>query len=126
MRRGWEALAHKDFDAVLELIHPDIEWRPALGPGGAEGRVYRGRDAYERWLRTELLEVWEEFRGENLDFRELPGNRVLMFGELVARGKASGVEVRTPFGQLAEVRDGLIFRLHGFAGHDDARRAAGL
>ena len=126
MRRGWEALAHKDFDAVLELIHPDIEWRPALGPGGAEGRVYRGRDAYERWLRTELLEVWEEFRGENLDFRELPGNRVLMLGELVARGKASGVEVRTPFGQLAEVRDGLIFRLHGFAGHDDARRAAGL
>ena len=126
MRRGWEALAHKDFDAVLELIHPDIEWRPALGPGGAEGRVYRGRDAYERWLRTELLEVWEEFRGENLDFRELPGNRVLMLGELVARGKASGVEVRTPFGQLAEVRDGLIFRLHGFAGHDEARRAAGL
>ena len=49
-----------------------------------------------------------------------------MLGELVARGKASGVEVRTPFGQLAEVRDGLIFRLHGFAGHDDARRAAGL
>ena len=73
MRRGWEALAHKDFDAVLELIHPDIEWRPALGPGGAEGRVYRGRDAYERWLRTELLEVWEEFRGENLDFGNCPG-----------------------------------------------------
>ena len=23
---------------VLELMHPDVEWRPALGPGGAEGQ----------------------------------------------------------------------------------------
>jgi ketosteroid isomerase-like protein len=126
MRRGWEALARKDFDAVLALMHPDVEWRPALGPGGAEGRVYRGRDAYEQWLRTELLEVWEEFRGENLEFRELPGDRIVMIGDLVVRGKTSGVELRTPFGQLAQLRDGLVIRLDGFADHASALEAAGL
>ena len=123
-RRAWQALNRGDFDAVLEYVHPDIEWRPALGPGGVEGRVYRGRDAYERWLRTELLEVWEEFRGENLEFRELPGDRILLLGELVVRGKASGLEMRTPFGQIAYLRDGMAVRLDAFADHAAALEAA--
>ncbi len=126
MRRAWEALNRKDFDAVLERIHPDIEWRPALGPGGAEGRVYRGREAYERWLRTELLDVWDEFRGENLEFRELPGDRILLLGELVVKGKSSGLEMRTPFGQIASVRDHLLIRLDAFADHESAIAAAGI
>jgi ketosteroid isomerase-like protein len=110
---------------VLRYMHEDIEWRPALGPGGVEGSVYRGRDAYERWLRTELFEVWDEFRGENLEFRELPGDRILLLGELVAKGKASGLEIRTPFGQIAHLRDGMVIRLDAFADHDAALAAAG-
>ena len=110
---------------MLELAHPDLEWRPALGPGGAEGRVYRGRDEYARWLRTELLEVWEVFRGENLDVRELSGDRILLLGDLVVRGKASGIEMRTPFGQIAYLRDGLVIRLDAFADHAAALEAAG-
>jgi ketosteroid isomerase-like protein len=105
-------------------VDPDIEWRPALGPGGAEGRVYRGRDAYERWLRTELFEVWDEFRGENLEFREIPGNRILLLGDLVVRGKASGLEIRTPFGQIAHVRNGLVVRLDAFPDHASALTAS--
>jgi len=110
---------------VVELMHPDVEWRPALGPGGAEGRVYRGRDEYERWLQTELMEVWEEFRAENLDIRELPGERILLLGELVVRGKASGVDLRTPFGQIGHLRDGLVVRLDAYADHESAIEAAG-
>jgi len=125
-RLAWEALNRKDFDTVLEYVHEDVEWHPALGPGGAEGRVYRGRAEYEHWLRTELLEVWDEFRGENLEFRELPGERILLLGELVVKGKASGLEMRTPFGQLAYLRDGLVIRLDAFADHDSALAAAGV
>ena len=124
--RAWEALNRGDFTVVIELMHPDIEWRPALGPGGAEGRVYRGREEYERWLRTELLEVWEEFRAENLDVRELPGERMLLLGELVVKGKASGLEMRTPFGQIAYLRDGLAIRLDAFPDHQSALAAAGV
>jgi ketosteroid isomerase-like protein len=125
-RRGWEALNRQDLDAVLATIHPDVEWRPAQGPGGMEGNVYRGREAYERWLREELPEVWEEFRGENLDFRELPGGRVLLLGYIRGRGRASGAEVRAPFGQLARFRDGSVVEIHGFLDHASALEAAGL
>jgi ketosteroid isomerase-like protein len=124
--RAWEALNRQDFTAVLELMHPDIEWRPALGPGGAEGRVYRGREEYERWLRTELMEVWDEFRAEHLDVRELPGERILLLGDLVVKGKASGLEMRTPFGQIAYLRDGLVIRLDAFPDHQSALAAAGV
>jgi ketosteroid isomerase-like protein len=102
-RRGWDALNRQDLDAVLAHIHPDVEWRPAQGPGGMEGNVYRGREAYERWLREELPEVWEEFRGEDLDFRELSGGRVLLLGYIRGRGRASGAEVRVPFGQAGAI-----------------------
>lgn len=111
---------------MLAYVHPDVEWRPALGPGGMEGRVYHGKEAYERWLRDELPEVWEEFRGEALDFRELPGGRVLLIGFLHSRGRASGAEVRVPFGQLAQFRDGLVVRLDAFPDHASARAAAGI
>ena len=124
-RRGWEALNREDFDAVMQYIHPDVEWRPALGPGSVEGTVVRGRDAYDAWLRQELLEVWDEFRGENLEFTELPGNRVLLLGELVARGRASGVQTRTRFAQVAELRDGLVVRLTAYPDHASALAAAG-
>jgi ketosteroid isomerase-like protein len=125
-QQAWEALNRQDLPAALEMIHPDIEWRPALGPGGAEGRVYRGRAEYEHWLRTELMEVWDEFRGENLDIRELPGDRILLLGDLVVKGKGSGIELRTPFGQLAHLRDGLVVRLEAFADHGSAIAAAGI
>jgi ketosteroid isomerase-like protein len=103
-----------------------VEWRPALGPGGMEGNVYRGKDAYERWLRDELPEVWEDFRGEDLEFRELPDGRVLLLGFIHSRGRASGAEVRVPFGQLAWFRDGQVVRIDAYPDHASALEAAGL
>ena len=125
-RRGWDALNRRDLDAVLATIHPDVVWRPAQGPGGMEGNVYRGREAYERWLREELPEVWEEFRGEDLDFRELPDGRVLLLGYIRGRGRASGAEVRVPFGQLARFRDGSVVEILGFLDHASVLEAAGV
>jgi ketosteroid isomerase-like protein len=91
-----------------------------------EGNVYRGRAAYERWLREELPEVWEDFHGEDLEFTELPGGRVLLLGYLQTRGRASGVDVRVPFGQLAQFRDGKVVTLQGFMDHASAQEAAGV
>jgi hypothetical protein len=45
-----------------------------------EGNVYRGRAAYERWLREELPEVWEDFHGEDLEFTDRDGKVVTLQG----------------------------------------------
>jgi ketosteroid isomerase-like protein len=125
-RRGWDALNRGDLDTVLSFVHPDVEWRPALGPGGMEGNVYRGKAVYERWLREELPEIWEIFQGEALEFTELPDGRVLLLGYLHSRGRSSGAEVRVPFGQLARFQDGLVIRLDAYPDHASALEAAGV
>jgi ketosteroid isomerase-like protein len=91
-----------------------------------EGNVYRGKADYERWLREELPEVWEDFPGEDLEFRELPDGRVLLLGFIHSRGRASGAEVRVVFGQLAQFRDGQVVRLDAYPDHASALEAAGL
>jgi hypothetical protein len=70
--------------------------------------------------------VWQEFRAHDLDIKELPDRRVLILGVLVGKGRASGVEVRAPFGQIAEIRDGMAFRLTGYPSHESALAAAGI
>ena len=125
-RRTWDAFNRGHYAAMLQMLHPEIEWRPAQGPGGPEGTVYRGRDGYASWIHKDLIPVWESFRGENLEFVEVEGDRVLILGQLRGKGRASGVEVVVPFGQIAEVKDGMAYRLTGYLDHASARAAAGL
>jgi ketosteroid isomerase-like protein len=106
-------------------MHPDLEWRPAQGPGGPEGTVYRGKEAYRRWIYEELPSTWEEFRADELEFQELPDARVMILGQLVGKGRASGIEVRVPFGQIVEIRDGMAYRLTGYMDHESTLAAAG-
>jgi ketosteroid isomerase-like protein len=125
-RTAWDAFNRRDYETTLQFIHPELEWRPAQGPGGPEGSVYRGREEYARWIHEEVVPVWESFRAEELDIRDLPDGRVLILGHLRGKGRASGVEVSAPFGQIAEVREGMAYRLVGYLDHDAARQAAGL
>ena len=125
-RRVWDLFNRRDFERLLEYIHPELDWRPAQGPGGPEGTVYRGRAEYERWLHDEVLPVWESFRAEELEVTELGDGRVMILGQLRGKGRSSGVEVSTEFGQIAEIRDGMVYRLTGYLDRDSTRAAAGL
>ncbi len=125
-RRGWEAFNRRDFDTLLDMIHPDMEWRPAQGPGGVEGQIYRGRDAYRDWLYKDLPEVWEDFHAEELEVKDTGDGRVIASGYVVGTGRGSGAEVRVPFSQLASFRDGKVVRIDGFLTREGAREAAGL
>ena len=86
------------------------------------------RRAYERWLREELPEVWEDFRGEDLEFRELPGGPGAAARVRPQPGpRRAAPRCRVPFGQLARFRDGrVVASIHGFPDHASAREAAGL
>jgi ketosteroid isomerase-like protein len=71
-----------------------------------------GRRAYRA---AGLLSAWEEFRGEKVDeYRELDGERVLVFHSWSGRGKASGLELgqmQAKAATLFQVRGGKVSRL---------------
>jgi ketosteroid isomerase-like protein len=102
----WE---HGDYSSI-EWAHPDIEFVAADGP---DRGVSTGLAAMvEGW--RDFLSVWEGYRFEAKEYRELDGERVLVVIHISARGKASGLELgrmRSQGASLFHIRDGKVTRL---------------
>jgi ketosteroid isomerase-like protein len=89
VRRGYEAWNRGDVDAVLELVHPDIEWRP--GADAPEAGEYRGRDGFRGFLES-WLESFEDLRivPEELLVK---GDCLVTMVRQRGRGRGSGIEI---------------------------------
>jgi ketosteroid isomerase-like protein len=98
-----------DYSSV-EWAHPDIEYMMADGPepGASTGVV-----GIQEGLST-ILDVWEDWRPEVQDYRELDCERVLVLTRRRARGKTSGLEIeqtRTRGATLWRVCDDRVTKL---------------
>ena len=83
-------------EAALEYVDPEGVMESAI-VSGAEGNTYRGHDGFRAWA-AESEEAFEELRSTPKEFRDL-GDRVLMLGHVLVRGRESGavVESRSAF-----------------------------
>jgi ketosteroid isomerase-like protein len=119
IRRGLDAYNRGDVEALLETADPDIEFVPlrSLVVGGS----YHGHEGIRQFFE-DLDEEWEK-RFIHLDeFRE-HGDTVLLLGEFQAKGRASGVEMRSPVAWLFELRDGKVVRMQAYSSHTVALQA---
>jgi ketosteroid isomerase-like protein len=120
LRRVYDALACGDFDAAIELVHPDVEFiRP-----GVEAPV-RGAGALRAWLEPDAL---VDQRWEPKEFR-VNGDKILVRQNTRARGAASGIELDIDTWAVWTLEDdGLVTRIEGFLIHEEtaALEAAGL
>jgi ketosteroid isomerase-like protein len=119
-----DAWAQGDFSSA-DWAHPEIEYVVADGPapGSWTGMVGMA----EAW--GDILRAWEELRQEATEYRELDGDRVLVFAEITGRGKTSGLdleEVRANAANLFHLRDGKVTRLVAYLDRDHALEAVGL
>jgi len=79
-----------------------------------------------RVMLADRDEVWEEFRIEPDEFVD-GGDRVVVIGRRVGKGKGSGIEVQQPVTHVFTLHDGRVVRVElGYTGRDDALEAAGL
>jgi ketosteroid isomerase-like protein len=109
VRSLYAAWERGDWSSV-EWAHPEIEFVAADGPtpGSSRGLASMG----EFW--REFLSTWEDYRVEAEDYRELEGDRVLVFIRIRGRGKTSGLEVGrmgAKGANLFHLRDGKVARL---------------
>jgi len=97
-----------DFRSV-DWAHPKIVFDLAgFDSTSTTGVVEMG----QRW--REWVSVWEDYRTEADEFRELDGGRVLVLIQHGGSGKASGVgieNVKMPGATVFEIRDGKVTRL---------------
>ena len=124
-KRGADAYNRRDVEALLEELHPRIEWRPLLPVLlGGEAAVYRGHEGVRHGIR-ELEEAFTELRAEPVEFRDLAG-RVVAIGNLHGRGKESGVVTESPIVWLVDFEDGKVVRIREYLDPDEALEAAGI
>ena len=117
------AFADRDQGAAAEVLHPEVEIRPAI-VGGPEGVVYRGLDGnIQFWADVDA--AWSEFRIEAEEIRDL-GDKVLVLGRAFARAERSGIALDEPAGWLAVIHEGQIVRFRSFSNQLEALKAAGL
>ena len=117
VRRGFASFNRGDIEAMLTVVHPEIELVP-LSAKMVDGRVYRGHDGVREWDR-QRAEVWD-LRFEPTEFEDLDG-RVLVHGVAHSRGRAAGVEIETPVTWAFDFEAGLIIRLEAFLDRAEAR-----
>ena len=118
-RRVIEAYNRRDVEALLRELDTEIEWRPVLPVVlGGDATVYRGHDGVRR-LQGDLDEVLAERR---MDFSEIheAGDLVVATGSLRIRGKSSGALSESPFGCVAELRNGKAIRIQTYLDPTDA------
>ena len=84
LRRLHDAFNRGDYEAALQLVHPDIE---LVRPGSMS--PIKGVAALREWLEPDAI---EEQRLEPLEFR-VKGDKVLVREHVTGRGAGSGIEI---------------------------------
>lgn len=122
---NWAALGgqREGLAVAQELFTPDFEYQ--LDPAAFKGRTLEGVDEVQRFL--EGIEAdFRDFRQRPDQFIDAGDGRVVVLGEFVGRGRASGLPFRSPFGHVWTIREGRLARLEGYLDHTLALAAVGL
>ena len=125
VRREYAALAARDWAALADLCHPDIEYETLKTAPGVSG-CYRGLQEI-----TEFFDSWSdlyaEFRVEAVEIVDA-GDQVVTVERQKARGlKGSDADswIHDSFACLISFKDGKIWRVEEFPTLEQALEAAG-
>jgi ketosteroid isomerase-like protein len=123
VRRVYAAFAARDWEALADLCHPDLDYETL---GAAPGRLHGFRtitDFFDTWAG-----LYGEFRVEAEEIVEA-GDQVVAVERHAARGvKGSEAEgmVGHSFACLFTFRDGKVSQVKEYATREKALEAAGL
>ena len=120
LRRFHDAFNRGDVEAVVQLVHPDMELVRAGGMSSI-----KGVDALRKWMEPDAI---EEARAEPLDFR-VNGEKVFVREHVTGRGTGSGIEIDAVTYIVWTLDDhGLVREAQAFLPHEEAEalEAAGL
>jgi len=117
VRDAYDAYNRGDYDHVLDLFDPEVEWQPP--PNSLEPQALRGRDAVRAYL---LPDLFEQQSAEPEEIME-QGERILVVARVRARGTGSGIEIEDTAFHLWTVRDGRAVRFQAFVDRAQADAA---
>jgi uncharacterized protein len=122
VRRVFGYLDEGNFEALVELLDPDVEW---IEDPRIPGAVTRHGTEEARRYGESLSRYWEslDLKIEQCVER---GDDVVVFSSIRAKARASGVELERPIYTVVNVRDGKLVRARWLSSESEALEAAGL
>ena len=105
-----------------DVLTENVEW---LNPGDAVEPGRRcGRDGFNQAIAS-IFDAWEHAR---FDIERLidRGEDVVALGQVRGLGRATGMEVDRPHGQIWTFRDGRVTRMRWFHSHRETLEAVEL
>jgi ketosteroid isomerase-like protein len=125
---AYAALNRRDWDALLSMLHPEVEHH-AISPPGEIATLdmeehTRGPDGFLRFAE-QWFESWDAFwiePQEVIDF----GDRLLVLVRRMGRGRGSGVALDQPAGDVLTLARGWLVRYDNYWAREDALKAVGL
>ena len=99
-RRALEALNRDDWDAFVEFMHPEIEFRSLIAE--ADGETFRGHDGVRQWWDT----VRGAFGSVTWEYQEIRAEGKHGVLRVRIEGTIRGVPVNQTMWQAVELRDG--------------------
>jgi len=111
IRGVYEAFARRDFsrmpfDPQIEWVESNMEWSPTAG-------MHRGPQAVIKEVFEPTLEKIEAFRLE-CDLYLDAGDKVVVTGCFLGRGKDTGHELNAPFAHIWTLRNTKIIAFHNY------------
>jgi ketosteroid isomerase-like protein len=122
VRKEYAAFAARDWDALAEIWHPEIEYEVLMGAG-----TFRGIDQITQFFDS-FSDVYSEFRVEAEEIVGA-GDHVVAIERLAGRGlkgSDTGAWVRDTFARVITFKDGKIWRVKEYATRAEALEAAGI
>jgi ketosteroid isomerase-like protein len=108
VRGAYEAFSRGDLPALLDALHPGIEWdaREALLHKG----LYVGHEGVKEYVGR-MADVWEDFQLEPQEARDVGQGLVLVQGRIAGRDKSTGQAMEARFTHLAHIVGNKVVKL---------------
>ncbi len=117
VRRAYAAVLNRDFDALVEITHPEVVFTSMIRE--SEGGVYRGHEGMREFFES-LLEVLPDWR-PTLEDVEDHGDRMLVRARIYASPPGGDVPMEQVVWHVIRLRDGLAIRWDFFRTEEEAR-----
>jgi ketosteroid isomerase-like protein len=116
--RGMGLVDDADIEGLLEIMHPEIEWKPPAQ--GTLETVYSGHDGVRK-LFEQLTEAWDSIEHRPVKLIEA-GDELVIVTNIELHGRASDLVIDEVWAYVVELRDDKFFRVAMYTNPDDAIR----
>jgi len=112
VRNAYAAFGRRDMPALLDILHPDIEWAEPTGAGPLAGR-FRGHEEVMAGVLTGLPDDTREFNVEPEEFLDASPH-IAVLGHHRGLSPITGEPFEVPFAHVWTLKAGVAVRFRSY------------